>query len=108
MRAALAKITEQMLVARYIHLGGRPCKDVIEWEKNVVNFMEENYVWKVNSHAVGVMAAGLYRVQAGLYADDDGHRVQAFVVLNGMPIGNFKNKQVPPNCLAPARGSLFN
>lgn len=55
-----------------------------------------------------IMAAGLYRVEAGLYSDNEGDEISAFFVLNGMPISSFKNKELLANSKAPARGSLFN
>jgi hypothetical protein len=32
--------------------------------------MQENFVWKNNSHMITVMAAGLYRLEVGLYPDN--------------------------------------
>ena len=70
--------------------------------------MHENYSWKERSHLVVVLAAGLYKVEAGLYPDEEADQVEAFIVLNGSPISSFKHKEVPPNCRASARGHLFN
>ena len=81
-----------MIMTRYLHLGERPCRDAIEWDKNVVNLMEENFMWKLNSHAIIIMAAGLYRVEAALFPDNDADIIQAYVVLNGVPISSMKNK----------------
>lgn len=55
-----------------------------------------------------VAAAGLYRLEVGLYADNQTDLIEAYVVLNGTPISVIKNKEVPVNSLAQARGSLFN
>lgn len=54
------------------------------------------------------MAPGLYRLEAGLYADNETDEIEAYIVLNGTPISELANKKVPPNSLAPSRGSLFN
>lgn len=49
-------------------------------------------MWKLNSHAIIIMAAGLYRVEAAMFPDNDADIIQAYVVLNGVPISSMKNK----------------
>lgn len=54
--------------------------------------MEENYIWKLGGHAITVVAPGLYRLEVGLYADNEIDKIEAFVCLNGSPICYLKNK----------------
>ena len=81
---------------------------MIPWDKEVVNMMEENFVWKSGQSTVTIVASGLYKVEVGLYKDPNIEDNICYLILNGEPISTFKIKEIIKHSKNQARGSLFS
>ena len=83
------KLTLEMVKARYLCFGEKQCTDLIQWDKEVVNIMEENFICKSGQSLITVAAGGLYRIEVGLFKDIKIDELVCYIVLNGEPICSF-------------------